>query len=42
MDDSEAEILVELKYSGSCIGDAVGISLEPEIQSLKKYEQNEN
>jgi len=30
-----AEILVELESNELCIGDAVGISLEPEMQSLK-------
>lgn len=39
MDEAEAEILVELESSDLCIGDAVGISLEPEMQSLKKYQQ---
>lgn len=36
MAESEAEILVELEPNDLCIGDAVGISLEPEMQSLKK------
>lgn len=42
MAESEAEILVELESSDLCIGDAVGISLEPEMQSLKKNQENEN
>lgn len=36
MAESEAEILVELDSGDVCIGDAVGISLVPEMQSLKK------
>lgn len=36
MAESKAEILVELESSDVCIGDAVGTSLEPEMQSLKK------
>lgn len=42
MAESEAEILLELECSDVCIGDTVGISLEPEMQSLKKYQENEN
>lgn len=42
MDEAEAEILVDLESSDLCTGDAVGISLEPEMKSLKKYQQNEN
>lgn len=42
MAESEAEILVELEPNDLCIGDAVGISLEPEMQSLKKKQENEN
>lgn len=36
MDKPGAEILGELESSDLYIGDAVGISLEPEMQSLKK------
>lgn len=35
MAESEAEILVEPESSDVCIGDTVGISLEPEMQSLE-------
>lgn len=42
MDEAEAEILAELESSDLCIGDVVGISLEPEMQSLKKISKNEN
>lgn len=38
MAESEAEIPVELESSDLCSGDAVGISLEPEMQSLKKHQ----
>lgn len=36
MDKPGTEILGEPESSDLCIGDAVGISLEPEMQSLKK------
>lgn len=36
MAEPEAETPVELESSDLCIGDAVGISLEPKMQSLKK------
>lgn len=42
MDESEAEIIAETKSSDLCTGGAVGINLEPEMQSLKKYQQNYN
>lgn len=42
MDESEAEIIVETKSSDLCTGGAVGINLEPEMQSLKKYQRNYN
>lgn len=40
MAEPKAEILVELESSDVCIGNAVGISLEPEMQSLKKNQEN--